>query len=282
MADYQTRIKEQYASLSNGLQRVAKLLLDHPKKFAFRTAEQAGREIGVSETTVIRFTYALGYSGYSHLQKEVREYVLDKKSSLGAFQQGKRELKNAERLYDRIMHRDAENILQTAESISESDFNMVVSRLTEADRIMVTGMRSSHSMAHWFAFAMDLIRGETRLFRPETDDVVLRVSEMNERSVFVAFSFHRYVSETLILAEEIRKQGSFIIGVTDSPVSPITQYADVNLAVHLPTQSTLDATPVCFSMLNAITSAVSLQNPERFEKRRRMYESYYLKDFYNI
>lgn len=279
--NYEDQIKVHYDKLSNGLKKVAEYLLAQPSQFAVKSAGQVGKDIDVSETTVIRLAYALGYSGYTALQKEVREFLFDMNSSLASYYHGKQEIKNEERFHEQVMNRDREHILRTAGSIDEADFHRAVDKLAGADQILAAGMRSSHALAHWFAFTMDLIKGNTRLFRPETDDVILRVSEMNENSVFVAFSFHRYASETLKLAKALRDKGTFIIGVTDSPVAPIHSHADIVFSIQLPARSTLDAAPVCFSLLNALTSAVSLKDPERFEKRRREYESRHLTSFFN-
>ncbi|XJZ29162.1 MurR/RpiR family transcriptional regulator [Bacillota bacterium Lsc_1132] len=83
-------------------------------------------------------------------------------------------------------------------------------------------------------------------------------------------SFHRYLKETIKMAELAKKQGAIVIGITDSSVAPITQYSDTILTISQPAKSTLDATPTLFSLLNAIVANVSVQDKERFEKNRNM------------
>lgn len=272
MKDYQMKIKQCYPQLSRALKKVADFLLEEPNVFAVKTAGQVGKEIGVSETTVIRFTYALGYQGYSELQKEIQKVVFEMKSSLDTYQRGKCEKNSSECLFTQVMNQDRENILITHNHINTADFHKAVDKLTAANKILAAGVRLSHAMAHWFTFTMDIIRGNVSMFRPDTDDAILRVSELDEQSVFVAFSFHRYAAETIKLAQVLREKGVFVIGITDSPVAPIGKHADLVLLVNVSTNSTLDVAPACFSLLNSLCSAVTLKMPEQFEERRQRYE----------
>lgn len=180
----------------------------------------------------------------------------------------------------KMMIKDAELILQTAERLNVGDFTKVVDHLAQSERVLVSGVRSSHAMAQWFSFTLDLMRGNVRLFRPDTDDIMLRISEMNERSTFVAFSFHRYALETINMAKEAKRQGAFVIGITDSEVAPIREHADILFTVQLPIKSTLDVAPAVFSLMNAIVGAVAVKNSEQFAKRTKVYEELQLNRFF--
>ncbi|MDQ7864684.1 hypothetical protein RCO48_37035 [Peribacillus frigoritolerans] len=47
----------------------------HSHTFAVTSAQKLGKDIGVSETTIIRFCYSLGLSGYAELQNLIRKSV---------------------------------------------------------------------------------------------------------------------------------------------------------------------------------------------------------------
>ncbi|MEX2104326.1 MAG: MurR/RpiR family transcriptional regulator, partial [Bacilli bacterium] len=255
-------------------------LLDEPEVFATRSAEQIGKEIGVSESTVIRFCQALEYRGFSQLQKDIQAYLFNSKSSLQAYQKENQEIENEPKFFERVMLRDQNNIIRTIAHLNEEDFQLAVKKLSDSDNIIVSGMRTSYAMAHWFTFTMDVLRGNTRMFRPYSDDLILYLTSVNENSVFVAFSFHRYALETIRLVKEFKNRGAFIIGFTDSVISPIGEYADIVFSANLEVKSTFDAAPVTFSFLNALTAGVSLQNKDRLDERQKKYESYHLKDFF--
>ncbi|MEK4093000.1 MULTISPECIES: MurR/RpiR family transcriptional regulator [unclassified Viridibacillus] len=280
MDELKSKVQSKYDEFSKGLKMVAKHFLANPEAFAMNSGVQVGQEINVSETTVIRFCHALGYSGYSALQKDVQEQLLNKKSSLFEFHFMKNSTKMDQEFSKKMMIKDAELILQTAERLNVGDFTKVVDHLAQSERVLVSGVRSSHAMAQWFSFTLDLMRGNVRLFRPDTDDIMLRISEMNERSTFVAFSFHRYALETINMAKEAKRQGAFVIGITDSEVAPIREHADILFTVQLPIKSTLDVAPAVFSLMNAIVGAVAVKNSEQFAKRTKVYEELQLNRFF--
>ena len=275
-----TEVQERYNTFSKGLKRVAEHFLSNPEAFALNSAEQVGSQINVSETTVIRFCYALGYQGFSPFQKDVKEQLLSKQSSLLDYLFTKNEVGRDDDFSRKIMLKDVEVISQTAESLSREDFEKVVENLSNCDRVLVTGLRSSYAMAHWFTFSLDLIRGNVRMYRPDTDDVILRLREMDQKSVFVAFSFHRYVGETINMAKEAKRLNAFVIAITDSEVAPIRDYADVLFTVQLQKKSTLDVAPAVFSLMNAIIAAVSVRKTGQFKERMEFYDQLHFQHFF--
>ncbi|PLR95764.1 MurR/RpiR family transcriptional regulator [Bacillus sp. T33-2] len=280
MESIKRKIEDQFDQFSKGLKKVATYFLKSPEAFAVQPAEQIGKEIGVSETTVIRFCHALGYNGYSLFQKDIQDNMFNRQSSLFEYQAGKKQMEHEPHFAKKMLLMDADIIRQTAEGLSEGNFKEAVSRLSGADQVLVSGVRSSHSMAHWFSFSLDLVRGNVRMFRPDTDDVLLRIGELNEDSTLVAFSFHRYALETINIAKEAKKRGAYVIAITDSKVAPIRAHSDISFTVQLPVKSTLDAAPAIFSLMNAIVAGISVKNPELFEKRRKAYENLRLENFF--
>lgn len=281
MTKYHERLAKDYANLTGGMKKVALHLMEHPRSFAFQSAAQIGEEIGVSETTVIRFCRALGYTGFSELQKEVQDDLLRVESSLQNYQKGKKRGSNIP-LYEQVMLRDRENIGTTANRINVRSYRQAVDKISEADRILVAGTRTSYAMAHWFSFMLNVIRGNTRLWRPETDDIILELSQINEKSLFIACSFHRYAIDTIHLTEAVKKRGAFVIALTDSAIAPVSRYADVLFTIELAdsNRSTIDAAIPAFSLINALLAGVSLKEPQRFASRLDRYEMFGSEPFF--
>ena len=71
-------INSQYRKLSKGQKLIAKYVLENYDKVAFMTASKLSEEVGVSESTVVRFANALGYSDYPKLQDALEELMKNK------------------------------------------------------------------------------------------------------------------------------------------------------------------------------------------------------------
>lgn len=270
--DLKKIIQEEYNQLSKGQQRVAKYLLEKPGDFAVKSASEIGEQVGVSETTVIRFCYSIKLSGFSELQKMVREQLLFMKSSLGQYFSSKLELAEQPHFYAKVMERDCQYIQETINTIDEDEFERVVDQLVKTDKIYVLGLKSSSPAANWLTMTLGLVRENVQILHPESNDLLCTLSEMDHRSTLIAISFHRYLKETIKVAEMAKEQGAFLIGITDSPLAPIRESADAIFSMYSSEKSTIDATPVLFSFLNAIVAGVSIKDKDRFEKRKERYE----------
>ena len=67
------RLNHSGKKLSKSHRRIAECIVTHYDKVVFMTASKLGEYVGVSESTVVRFAAALGYSGYPQLQKALQE-----------------------------------------------------------------------------------------------------------------------------------------------------------------------------------------------------------------
>lgn len=266
-------IQEHYNELSISQKKVALYVIDQPKTVAMSSAQEIGTTIGVSETTVIRFSYSLGLSGYAELQKNIREQLLFQESSLTTYQQAKLELDQEPHLFEQVMEQDRLTIRETMKQINEVDYKTAIERLAKAETVYVLGLRASYTAANWLSYTIGLVRGNVQLLRPETEDIIQTLSQMNKNSVVIVISFHRYLKETIQIAELAHKQGAFMIGITDSLLAPIVAYSHLLFSIYSPNKSTLDATASLFSFMNAIVAGLSVKEKDSFEKRRDTYRS---------
>ena len=69
------RLNHSGKKLSKSHRRIAECIVSHYDKVVFMTASKLGEYVGVSESTVVRFAAALGYSGYPQLQKALQELL---------------------------------------------------------------------------------------------------------------------------------------------------------------------------------------------------------------
>ena len=63
------RMSEKLSSMSKGQKKIVNYITMHYSKAVFMTAAKLGKEVGVSESTVVRFATLLGYKGYPEFQK---------------------------------------------------------------------------------------------------------------------------------------------------------------------------------------------------------------------
>ncbi len=73
---YEDSIRQARPSMSKSFAKLADFLLDSYIESAFMTASELAHRLDLDAATVVRFAQTLGYKGFPHLQREIRQRVL--------------------------------------------------------------------------------------------------------------------------------------------------------------------------------------------------------------
>ncbi|GAB6154716.1 MurR/RpiR family transcriptional regulator [Desulfosporosinus burensis] len=275
MQNITEQIRKSYQELTTSQKTVAKFVIDQPKTLALHSAQKIGALTETSETTVIRFCYALGYSGYSALQTEIRVSLLnsdEREGPLKNYRDTTGELISENNLIQRVMEQDVAFIKQTLSSINNELFTKAVDLILQARKIVVVGFRTSYALANWTSFTLNLIRGDTSLYRGPIDDADSIIMEMDEHWLVIAFSFPRYAAETISFVQAAKTKGVKVLGISDDELSPIGIEANVLLKAITPQPSALNGMATIFSLLKALTTGVAAADWPKVQDRVRTYD----------
>src|SRR5699024_5336759 len=102
-------IERHFEVLSKKQRAIATFILNNPSFIGTHAASLVGARTGTSETTVIRFCYALGLDGYKDLQKQIRMYLFQESSSvssLGNYLASKEEFIDDEELVQKAANKE--------------------------------------------------------------------------------------------------------------------------------------------------------------------------------
>lgn len=283
MQNITEKIRKSYEELTASQKAVAKFVIEQPKKLALHSAKIIGELTDTSETTVIRFCYALGYSGYSALQTEIRESFLstgEPERPLKKYRDTTGELISENNLIQLVMEQDIAFIQQTLSSINNELFTKAVDLILQARKIVVVGFRTSYALANWTSFTLNLIRGNTSLYRGPIDDADSIIMEMDEHWLVIAFSFPRYAAETISFVRAAKTKGVKVLGISDDELSPIGIDANVLLKAMTPQPSTLNGMATIFSLLKALTTGVAAADWINVQDRVKTYDEQSGFEFY--
>ena len=75
-------ITDRFSQMSKSHKKIATYVTEHGDVAAFITATKLGKNIGVSESTVVRFAIELGFSGYPEFQDELQRSLRTKLTSV--------------------------------------------------------------------------------------------------------------------------------------------------------------------------------------------------------
>lgn len=264
-------IKEKYNQLSPGQKKVAEYMMEKMEESAFSTASQLGRKTEVSETTVIRLSYALGFNGFSEMQALIQKQLFYPTSSSLS------ETANPAAEGDpfaKMIESDIQALRQTFQQLSISNLNQVIRDLIHADQVIVVGLRASHAAAYWFALMLQTLRSHVRLC-PASGEMNESLCDLNDQSVVFVISFPRYTTQTLTIAECAKTQGAKLICLTDRMLSPVGRMADLTLTTEEDVESTSPSITPVISVLDLIISGIARKDQEKVKSRQQQLEKLY-------
>lgn len=254
-------INEKFNKLSKGQKLIADYILNNYDKAAFMTAAKLGEAVGVSESTVVRFANALDYEGYRELQEQLQELIKNKLTTVQRMSLSK-EYDDFEDVMEVSLKRDIENIEKTLLNINYDDFQKAIDYTLDSRKIYILGMRSSHYLAGYFGFYLNFLLDNVRVIRTEGSDVFEQLLKADERDLVIAISYPRYSKMTLKALDYAKEKKCKVISITDSFISPSTEYSDITLIANSDMLSFVDSIVAPMSLINAFVIAIGLKRQD--------------------
>ncbi|MDO5589725.1 MAG: MurR/RpiR family transcriptional regulator [Lachnospiraceae bacterium] len=282
------KIDEGYSKFSKGQKKLADFIKEEYDKAAFLTAAKMGEEVGVSESTVVRFAMALGYDGYPGFQKALGEMVRTKLNSIQRMEVTYGRISQGEILTS-VLQSDIDKIKLTMRSIDRESFELAVDTLLHARKIYVVGIRSCAPLANFLSFYLNLICDNVvAVHTNSSSEIFEQLIRIGEEDVIVGISFPRYSMRTLKALEFASNRKAKVITLTDSVHSPMTIYSSCNLIARSDMASIVDSLVAPLSVVNALVVALCMKKQDEvittLETMERIWDEYqvYSKDELNM
>ncbi|NCB00043.1 MAG: MurR/RpiR family transcriptional regulator [Clostridia bacterium] len=272
------RIETSIGTMSKGQRAIAQYILNHYDQAAYLTAARIGDEVGVSESTVVRFAMELGFEGYPHFQKVLQEELKEKLTSVQRLRASAK-LAVHEDILGAVLHSDMDKLKRTLERIDRKSFDQAVNLILGARRIYILGVRSSAPLASFLGFYFNLIFDNIRLVHTTSvSEMFEQILSVGESDVVIGISFPRYSKRTIKAMKFARSTGATVIALTDKSNTPIADNADVCLMAPSDMMSFVDSLVAPLSVINALIAAIGYRRQEHvaqtLEKLERIWDEY--------
>ncbi len=256
------RIRLNSPHFSKGQRRIAKYIEEHADKVAFMTASRLGNTVGVSESTVVRFATEIGYSGYPALQQAMQEMIRSKMTSVQRLQMTSSNIM-PDKLLDAVLQQDIDILKRTRDNMDREAFNRAADALVSAKRVYVLGAGSSRALATFLAHYLQLIFDTVQLVDATSEaSIIQQMIHIGPGDALIAISFPRYSKKAAKTVKYASDRGAVTVALTDSPLSPLAQYASHLLFARSDMVSFVDSLVGPLSIINALIVSVAIRKKE--------------------
>lgn len=260
--DLRAKIVTEYGDLSNRLQRVARFALDHPNDIALETTAVISSRAEVQPSTLIRFAKALGYDGFSEMQRLFRSDLAEGRPTyrdrIAALRDklGPRANENGLVILDAFVSANIAGLEHLREETSGEDINRAVEMLSDARAVHVLAQRRAYALAAYMFYSLRRLGVRTHLLDDVGGMLVEQTGQIEPDDVLVAISYTPYTPRVVEAAEAAHRIGAPILAITDRPLSPLASLAEV--CFHVEDAAVHDFRSLNASMCLAQTIVVSL------------------------
>jgi DNA-binding MurR/RpiR family transcriptional regulator len=226
----------QREKLPRRLVQVAAFALENPDEIAFGTVASVAAQADVQPSTLIRFAQSIGYAGFTDLQEVFRAQL---KSRWPDYRERLARLgpaadhggQSAGALLDGFAESAIASIERLRHTVSGADIDRAAEILAAADIIFLLGLRRAFPVTAYMAYAL----GKLGLRAVLIDNVGAMAPEQiggaTKRDALVSVSFTPYTPTTVDLTRQVAARDVPVIAITDSPFSPLSPSAAVQLEI---------------------------------------------------
>jgi DNA-binding MurR/RpiR family transcriptional regulator len=229
-------ISRQYPVLPRQLQRIARYALERPHSLALNTIAATAEDAEVQPSSLIRFANALGYRGFSEMQRIFRAHLVERSASYRErIREMRAHLRSGANTPEAVLHHFVESSIHGLEHLGghvrAPDLRKAVRILAAAARVHVFAQRRAFPVAAYLTYALNQLEVRTQLIDSVGGMQHQCAQGISQDEALVAVSFRNYSPDTVEVAALCHARGVPVVAITDGPLSPLVSSASVVLEI---------------------------------------------------
>ena len=220
------------------------------------TAKEIAQECDVSEPTIIRFVNDLGFTGYMDFVQYMKGLLHIELTAVERLQKASQQIDEQNTL-DKYCQNAIKNIENLRNAISAEDLKKIAKTIFRAHRVYVVGYRASAVLAYYFGYLLKKIRNDVFVDTSLSWEIKDLIVRNGKTDVMFVVAFPRYPSKTIELVQLAKRYKVKIIGLSDTPKSPIITLADQYIIIDVESISFIDPFAHVMAYLSALIHEIT-------------------------
>ena len=272
------RLSAEWDTLTPEAQKAARYVLENPTEVGVSTVREIAEAAQVKPNTVVRMARQVGFEGYEDFREPFREAI--RRGSV-TFPDRARWLQEISRtgdlgaLYADMVGAAIRNIEESFAGIDAGRLQAAAEAIWASRAVYTLGVGVNNANARNFTYrasaGMTDFHASPRPGSTPVDDLAWA----DGRDVLIAMTCRPYRTEVIEAVKLAREQGVCVIGLSDSPASPIVLNAQHGFVVAADTPqffpssvSTIALLETLLSFVIAVASDEIVDRVEKFHRRR--------------
>jgi len=279
------RLADELTDLTPETRKAATYVLENPNDVGVSTVREIAKAAKVKPNTMVRMARQIGFEGYEDFREPFRTAIRNGTASFPDRARWLQQIGSSGKLgslYADMVNSALRNIEETFANISDRQLSAAAEAIWASRQTFTLGVGVNSSNAQNFTYlastGMIQFHAIPRMGSTAVDDLAWA----DKQDVLIAITCKPYRSEVVEAVRIAREQGLIVIGISDSPASPIIRGADHGFIVAADTPqffpssvSTIALLEILLSFVIASASDEIVERVEKFHQRRHQLGLYH-------
>ena len=210
--------------MSANEKKLADFILDNASLIRDYSSQQIAAAVGVSQSSVVKFSQKIGYKGFTDLKLAIHESVVKQESNVSVLT-GKRVSAGADvELKDQLYHVKCDAISGATALNDDKTLHAVAAALEAAGRIQFVGSGNAFTVARDAAFRM-MSRGKAVIAEGDAQVQQASVATLGKGDCLFIISCLGQSAHLVQLARQASKNGAVVVTLTNQAANPLAALA---------------------------------------------------------
>ncbi len=273
-----TRLTEEWDALTPEAQKAARYVLENPQSVGVSTVREIAEYANVKPNTFVRMARQVGFEGYEDFRTPFRDAIRQGGVSFpdrARWLQDIRKSGDLGELYADMVGAAIQNIEDTFAGIDAGSLKAAAEAIWSSRRVYTLGVGVNNSNARNFTYLASTGMVDFHAIPRPGSTAIDDLAWADGRDVLIAITCKPYRREVTDAVQVAREQGMTIVGLSDSPASPIILQAHHGFVLAADTPqffpssvSTIALLETLLSFVIAVASDEIVDRVEKFHARR--------------
>lgn len=228
--NFMMRLRSAYPHFTKAEKKVADFILEHAQEVLFMSITDLADACCVGETTVFRFCKSMKLQGYQEFKIQLSMNIQseDKEKGQDVMTTNVSMDDTFSDMADKLLNSNINVLKETRVLLDSGKVDLLVQKMTDAERIFFFGVGASQIMA--MMCANKFLRISNKIYcYTDSHMQTMVASTLKENDVAIVLSYSGSTKDSILIAKTAKQSGAYVAGITRFAKSPLTNQADTVL-----------------------------------------------------
>lgn len=251
--------KENYKTLTKVEKKIAEFFVKNPKKVMLLSALELGKEIGVSDASVLRFSKIMGFNKFNDFKNYIA-LELSETSPDDRIVKNWDNFNSKNDIANKIVNADLDNIKDFLLNVDFDQVNEAVDMIAEAKKTYFLGIGSSRAISQFMFWHIKRLGFNTECVNEGGLGLYESFSHIKKDDVVVIFAFPRFLNDEIKAVKLAKEKKAKIITITSNVFSEISFLSNIVFKISVENNGFFNSYIVPMELCNIILTALFEKN----------------------